>query len=115
MLLLVAGCATRETAAAVDPARARQTLVRVLDGWKDGRKIESFRAETPEVVVQDMDWKRGCALVDYEMLGEGQAVDANLNCDVRLTIRDPQGKESDKTVRYIVGTDPVLTVFREIM
>jgi hypothetical protein len=64
LLLLLAGCTTRETAAAVDSAQARQTLKRVLDGWKSGRSIESFRDEVPEVVVQDMDWRRDCALVE---------------------------------------------------
>jgi hypothetical protein len=85
-----------------------------MESWKSGESIDSLRQGTPEVVVQDMEWMQGAQLVDYEILGPGEAVDANLLCKVKLDLRDATGKTASKTVTYIVGTDPVLTVFRQI-
>ena len=66
------------------------------------------------MVVQDRDWQQGVELVDYEIAGPGDAQDANLICDVQLTLRGSDGTSTEKTVTYIVGTDPVLTVFRKV-
>ena len=55
----------------------------------------------------------GHRLVRYEVTGEGKDDDANLRIPVRLTIRTEQGKEMKKSVSYVVGTSPALTVFRE--
>ena len=113
-LMGIAGCQNGPAAAPVDVPVAEQTLTRVLDGWKAGETAESFQKETPSVVVQDRDWQTGFALLDYEIRTPGKAYDANLHSDVALTLRDPDGKEVKKNVTYIVGTDPVLTVFRKI-
>jgi hypothetical protein len=109
----LAGCDPK-TAAPVEPMLARDTLQRVLDGWKSGEKPEDFQKQEPPVVVQDVEWMTGSALVSYKLLSPGDPLDANLHCPVRLVTRDPAGKESTKDVTYIVGTDPVLTVFRQI-
>lgn len=113
--LSACGCGqSRQTADPVEPDRARRTLHAALDAWKEGRKIESLREQQPEIVAQDMDWKAGARLVSYEILGSGEKVDANLHCDVKLTLRDARGRQVEKQVRYIVGTSPVLTVFRQM-
>ncbi len=59
-----------------------------------------------------MDWKRGVPLQSFEILGEGDAVDANLYCQVKLKFSKPQNGKSEQVVTYLVGTSPVLTVFR---
>lgn len=111
----IGGCAgSGPPAAPVDPEQARSTLRAVLEAWKGGESPESLQERSPSIVVQDMDWKMGYELVGYEVDGPGQAIDANLFCPVRLQLRSPDGKDLEKNVRYIVGTDPVLTVFREI-
>ncbi|MBA3313267.1 MAG: hypothetical protein M3552_04685 [Planctomycetota bacterium] len=115
VLACLGGCQNGLVAAPVDVSVAQQTLTRVLDGWKAGATVESFQTETPPVVVQDRDWQTGLALIDYESRSPGKAFDANLHCDVTLTLRDADGKEVKKDVIYIVGTDPVLTVFRQIL
>lgn len=109
----LAGCG-QKTAGPVDPYLARDTLTRVLDGWKAGGKPQDFNKQEPPVVVQDLEWQGGAKLVSYEMLDPGDPLDANLHCGVRLVTTSPDGTESTKDVTYIVGTDPVLTVFRQI-
>ena len=111
---LLAGCQSRPPAAPVDAARAEATLEKVLDGWKEGATPDHFRQSEPAIVVQDLDWQGGMVLVDYEVQKPGQPQDANLLCDVRLKLTDPQGAPLEKTVTYIIGTDPVLTVFRKL-
>ena len=113
--LLLAGCSgTGPHAPAVDPARAREALQTTLDGWKKGESIEALKAGSPSIVAQDFDWMAGRKLVGYEVLGDGKDDDANLRIPVRLTLRDAGGRESQKTVSYVVGTSPALTVFREM-
>jgi hypothetical protein len=60
----------------------------------------------------------GAKLVDYELLGDGKAQDANLRIQVKLTLSDPgqdKGKSTEKTVWYVVGTSPSVTVFRDAL
>jgi len=112
--LLGLGCDSSHALHPVSPATARQTLETVLAGWKEGKPPDAWRKEKPEIVVQDIDWSMGKKLVGYEILGEGRAVDANLYCDVKLELAEEAGAKS-KTVTYLVGTSPVLTVFRQII
>jgi hypothetical protein len=93
---------------------ARQTLTQVLDQWKAGATPESLRSFKPEIVVQDMEWAGGAKLISYEVLDPGEARDANLVVKVKLTLLNPEDKESSKNVTYLVGTAPVLTVFRDM-
>lgn len=96
----------------VDPALARKTLEEVLASWQQGATPESWQEKTPQVVVQDMEWKSGTKLKSFEIVGDGKAIDANLNCRVKLTFADGDDGERERTVLYYVGTSPVLTVFR---
>lgn len=115
VLLAACGCSSQgPQAAPVDPELARNTLQTVLETWKSGESADMLQSLSPSIVAQDMDWKMGYELIDYEVDGQGDAVDTNLYCPVRLELRSPDGKNVTKNVRYIVGTDPVLTVFREM-
>lgn len=99
----------------VDPALARQTLETVLLGWQTGSVPDDFRVQDPEIVVQDMDWLMGKQLADFEIVDEGTAVDANLQCVVKLSLIDAKQTATEKTVTYLVGTSPRLTVFRQVV
>jgi hypothetical protein len=115
LLLLCAGCSTGpKRAADVEPEKARDALRTALESWKKGDKPETLQQRSPAITVQDMDWESGLRLLSYELKDEGSAYDANLYCEVRLTLRTPQGAEAKKEVTYIVGTSPVLTVFRKL-
>lgn len=94
---------------------AQQTLESTMESWKEGKTPDDLKGESPSVVVQDMEWSSGAKLLAYEIIGEGKPVDANLVAKVKLTLSNAEGKETEKTVTYVVGTSPVLTVFRDIM
>jgi hypothetical protein len=112
--LLLAGCSPYgQRAARVDPPRAHEALKTMLEGWKNGDTPAEIKSGSPSIVVQDFDWMSGHRLLAYEIDGDGKDDDANLRIPVKLTMQSPSGKELKKTVSYVVGTSPVLTVFRE--
>jgi hypothetical protein len=111
---LLAGCTSDAgRAPRVNAPRAREALVTVLDGWKNGATIASLQEASPKIVVQDFDWMSGHRLLEYEVGGDGKDDDANLRIPVKLTLKSPAGKEIKKKVSYVVGTSPTVTVFRD--
>ncbi len=115
LMLLASGCSTHR-APDVQPELARSTLIDVLETWKNGGTIDELRAREPEIVVQESAWSNGEQLQSYELLGQGREEDANLFCEVKLTLVEAAGASPrQKTVTYVVGTEPVLTVFRAIL
>ena len=98
----------------VESTTARSTLETVLKSWQEGASPESLQEKKPKIVVQDLDWKTGTKLLAFEILGEGDAIDANLYCKVKLKMESPGKGKSEKTVTYLIGTSPVLTVFRSV-
>ncbi|MFO0959599.1 MAG: hypothetical protein U0800_19545 [Isosphaeraceae bacterium] len=55
----------------------------------------------------------GNTLVAYEIDANAKDDNANLRIPVKLTMKSPQGKEVKKSVVYLVGTSPSITVFRD--
>jgi hypothetical protein len=112
----LSGCGSGvKTAAPVDPDLARKTLHITLESWKRGESPAELKQRSPAIIAQDFDWISGSELLDFEIAGPGQALDANLICPVKLILAGADGGTNEKTVDYIVGTDPVLTVFRKMM
>lgn len=112
---VLAGCG-EQRAAPVDPVLARKTLQDVMEHWKSGGNLDELRKQSPEIVVQEMWWSDGRKLLSYRIADEGRVEDANWFCDVELQVESADGKEPVmKTFTYVVGTDPVLTVFRAIL
>lgn len=91
---------------------ARETLAKVLTSWQQGSTPESWQSRIPPVVVQDLEWSSGTKLDSFEVMGDGEAIDANLHCKVKLRLSDGPNGAGEKTVTYLVSTEPVLTVFR---
>lgn len=111
---LATGCSGGGAQAApVDPTRAREALTSTLEHWKKGDSIEALKNGSPAIVAQDFDWMAGNALVAYEVGSNVREDNANLRIPVELTMRSRQGKELRKSVTYLVGTSPSLTVFRD--
>jgi hypothetical protein len=111
---LLAGCSGSGGARPVDAPRAREALKTALEGWKKGVTPESFSTASPAMTVQDMDWQGGARLVAYQVADDGKDFGVNLHVPVMLTLRTPQGKDVKKSVKYIVGTSPIVTVFRAL-
>lgn len=109
------GCGPRERVAGpVDAKAGRDSLRTVLESWKRSESPDQFRQANPSITAQDLDWRAGYKLLDYEIVGEGTVDNSVLRCPVKLKLRDPQGRELTRQVTYMIGTDPSITVFREM-
>ena len=110
-LTLIIGCGSSHT---VQPDVAVKTLRTALESWKNGQSPDSLQKASPPIIVQDLDWTSGAKLMEFEILEGGEPVDANLYAQVKLKLRDSAGSDTDRTVTYVVGTSPKLTVFRDM-
>lgn len=115
LCLLVVGCGERR-AGPVNVEVARATLIDVLNHWKNGGTVDELRQTTPAIVVQEALWTNGGSLDAFEIAEQGRTEDANWYCEVELTVSPKDGGPPiRKKVTYVVGTDPVLTVFHAIL
>jgi len=110
--LFAVGCSG--TPDVVRPTVAKETLITALTAWKNGDAPTLLR-ETSAIVVQDMDWTAGAKLQDFKLQDDGKAVGANLSIEVELSLVDAAGAATQQKVWYLVGTDPALTVFRDML
>ena len=119
--LFLPGCGDPSRAHAVNELTARDALKTALDGWKKGETPTSFATASPPMIVQDFEWESGAKLLDYQLVDDGKAYDANLRVQVKLKLAEGKGKaaaageDSEKTVWYLVGTSPKVTVFRDML
>jgi hypothetical protein len=114
--LPLAGCWSSSQAHAVDAPRAREALKTALDHWKSGQDPRSLQSSHTPMTIQDFDWAGGARLIDYQLIDEGQAKDANLSIKVKLVLDAPgkgSSKPTEKSVWYLVTTSPSITVFRD--
>lgn len=107
------GCG-QQVAAPVDSQQARTTLEAVLTDWQAGGTPDAWQQKSPKVVVQDLEWSGGAQLVSFQIQGEGEPRDANLYCKVQIVTSNGGQTSPPRIVTYVVGTDPVLTVFRDM-
>jgi hypothetical protein len=111
---LLFGCSGGDpTSLPVDAPRAIEVLKTTLEAWKKGQAIDRLKSASPPILAQDADWIGGSKLLNYQVEGEGTQNDLSLRVPVKLTLKPPQGAEVKKSVHYVVGTSPTLTVFRE--
>lgn len=109
------GCSKGFDNAPVDVSLGRETLQKALDSWTKGDKVDALQSANPPIYVIDPEWQGGSTLKEYEIVGQGEAKDAHLLCQVKLTIRAPgAGKETKKEQTFIISTAPNLTVSRKI-
>lgn len=113
LICLAAGCGSSGGAGlTIDESTAKDSLVTVLDQWKSGGQPADLKNQSPSIIARDFDWEAGSTLVSYELVSDELNDGANLHTLVDLTLRSADGKETETRARYIVGTEPTITVFR---
>jgi hypothetical protein len=116
--LFFAGCSGPGQAHAVNAPTARESLKIALDSWRKGENPKALQSSVTPMTIQDFDWASGAKLVDYEILDQGKAEDANLRVQVKLKMSaagKPASSLLEKKVWYLVGTSPAVTVFRDML
>ena len=101
--------------------RSRSLEDRAWTAGRSGQTPASFASASSPMIVQDFEWDSGAKLLDYQLVDDGKAYDANLRVQVKLTLAGsdtkaaPVTKKTEKTVWYLVGTSPKVTVFRDML
>jgi len=117
--LFLSGCTGSSGAHVVDETRAREALKTALDQWKAGGTVKSLESSATPMTIQDFDWMAGTKLIDYQIVDDGKAYDANLRIRVKLSLNHSSaraaGRPTEKTVWYVVSTSPAVTVFRDAL
>jgi len=108
----IAGCGKRNAPA--EPELARTSLETALGAWKSGESPDALAKRTPPITMADFSWKAGQKLTDFRLSGEPANDGVNLHFQVELTLVSPQGATVNEKVGYIVGTHPLITIFREV-
>lgn len=110
-IVAIAGCgAPSAQDLALDKDVARNSLAAFLDCWKNGGEPDSLKSLSPAIVGRDTDWDNGKKLVKYTL---GAETDDGTNAHITAELVVAKGNnQSTSSVEYIVGTSPVITVFR---
>jgi len=103
------GCGRTARSLSLNQPKAREACNEFHAAWQNGKKVSDLK---PKIIGRDSDWETGQTLVSFEVLPEGRSDGTNLHLTVRRTVKDTQGKETQQEVAFVVGTSPVVTVFR---
>jgi hypothetical protein len=110
-LAALPGCRGRVPAPA-DPGRGREALHAALDAWEKGETPESLRQRTPPIYVTDTDWLAGQRLVHYQLKDKDEYHGSQFRCWVVLSLQSAKGGRKEKTVSYLIDTQPALVIVR---
>lgn len=113
-LSLLAGCGKVSARNfKVDESLARESLQAFLEAWKSGSQVASLKERSVAIHGMDEDWQRGVKLADFRLLSDEFNDGANLHIKAQLLLVEKRNRKRKATVTYIVGTSPLVTVFRE--
>ncbi len=103
--LALMGCAPQPVES--DPAAAKKLLNDTLEAWKNGKKPEELKAQTPPIYVGDQRWNSGAKLTEFTITSDGEFHKSS----VRIPVRMKTDKESKaREVYYWVSTNPANSV-----
>ncbi|MFO0870262.1 MAG: hypothetical protein U0935_15140 [Pirellulales bacterium] len=95
----------------LNPEQARQALTTFLETWSKGEPVTALASQKPAIVGRDPSWEGGDKLARFKV-GEEKSDGANLHVDVELELESADKGKVTQKVTYVVGTSPVITVFR---
>jgi hypothetical protein len=109
-LALLTGCGP-SLPPETNPAKGRDVLKSVLDGWAQGKSMNDLKAGRPSVVAYDPDWEAGHRLKKYAIDPKDSRSGVDLLVSVTLSLERPDGRPTEKTVNFCVamGSQTVVT------
>ncbi len=106
---VVAGCSRSARSLSLSQPKAKEACAAFLTAWKEGKKVGDL---VPQITGRDSDWETGKKLEAFEILPEEHSDGTNLHLKVSRILKDDKGRQINDEVAYVVGTSPVVTVFR---
>lgn len=111
LLLSAAGCPSPNPLSPYNSNQAEETLVLVLDAWKQGQAGALAKRKSP-IRFEDEDYRNGSRLADYRIEKREMPLRPFNDVRVALSLRDRKGRKINKTVAYQIKTAPNLAVLR---
>ncbi len=113
-LLIVVGCGSGAgNPRPLDHSIAVESMKVFLETWQNEGSLESLKSRSPSIVGKDPDWDSGHRLLSFEVPPTGDDDGSNLYLDVRLQLENQNGEVRDRTIRYVIGTKPLVSIFRD--
>lgn len=112
VLTSLMGCAESKVPVS-DLAQAKKVAEQVLEAWKSGSTMEEMKNGSPSIIVSEDLWRQKASLKSYKIIDEGSMLGPNARFEIQLTYEDSKGKNTEKTLTYLVTTAPAITFFRE--
>jgi len=79
-----------------------------MQAWVDGKSPKDLK---PRIIVGDPEWEAGLKLESFEIIPNDELTDgSNLHLRVKRKLSSG-GQFAESTVKYIVSTSPVITIF----
>jgi hypothetical protein len=107
------GCGRSDTSFKFDRTLAQSSVRTFLDTWRAGKPLAALKECQPPLVANDEEWAAGHRLVAYKVIDDSFSDGLNLHVETRLTVAPRRGRPTEKEVTFIVGTHPLVTVFRK--
>ncbi len=114
ILTAMSGCGPKSGSPyKLDRTVAFDSMKLFLETWRDNGSLAVLKDRTPSIVGKDADWSKGVKLLSFTIPSDGEDDGTNLLLDVQLNLETSTGEKRQKTIRYIIGTEPVVSIFRD--
>jgi hypothetical protein len=108
---LVAGC-SKTIDDPVNPDEAAAVLHAALEAWQQGESHDALAKRRPPIYFNEPEWRAGKKLVTFET-GKVELLGRQGRCLVKLSLRDKDGKETQRSISYQIDTTPQVVIARE--
>ena len=114
-MLLLAGCGegNRAMPAPSNPEVARQALEKALSQWQSGQAADALAAASPQIYVNDYDWKDGRKLKQFQVAGPAEEVGLQVRLAAALDVEQSSGQVVRSQASYRISTAPVVSIVRD--
>ncbi len=111
--IMIPGCAPQTLVAVSDVDAATALLEDSFKSWKSGKTVDDLRLSVPPVYVSEELWEQGCRLNDFSIDRQSEQYGTNVRVHVTLKGTDKKGADFLRTMKYLVTTEPAMTIARE--
>jgi hypothetical protein len=98
----------------VDTGRAEEVMKTALDAWKQGDEYGSLQQREPPLYFREPEWEVGKMLVEFT-IGKVDLMGRQGRCSVNLSLKDKDGKVSEREISYLIDTTPQMVIVREML
>lgn len=112
VLCLVTASCSQGLPAPADAEQARAALRTSLDAWKGGERPQSLQSRSPAIYFNDELWSAEQQLLQYTVESDA-ANGQGWRCDVKLSLKDPTGREVQRTVGYQIDTGSAIVIVQQ--